>query len=64
MKRGIGNDVKSTIGYKKGRSIRIRIETGMFVRINTFETENKKGRSIRIRIETGVVLNENRNRQK
>ena len=36
---------------KKGRSIRIRIETGGVTISNNY-TEYKKGRSIRIRIET------------
>ena len=37
---------------KKGRSIRIRIETIPGVSVSPFVFTDKKGRSIRIRIET------------
>ncbi len=37
---------------KKGRSIRIRIETRWFIWKKNTDITNKKGRSIRIRIET------------
>ena len=38
--------------YKKGRSIRIRIETKKGTKKYPPKKKNKKGRSIRIRIET------------
>ena len=38
--------------YKKGRSIRIRIETNDVYVEREVRKKNKKGRSIRIRIET------------
>ena len=41
--------------YKKGRSIRIRIETWLWEVDQFPENPNKKGRSIRIRIETVQV---------
>ena len=40
---------------KKGRSIRIRIETTIVFSLMVYWPQNKKGRSIRIRIETHGV---------
>ena len=43
---------EKNLEHKKGRSIRIRIETNYELKEITENEYNKKGRSIRIRIET------------
>ena len=47
------NEIEKVLADKKGRSIRIRIETGIFVGVSS-TSDYKKGRSIRIRIETQI----------